>query len=93
MVSFDPCRSRRMLSRKGEFTVPRELQYLIRVCRNRAAPGPKESNLSRKNSVVASKNVSVRPKPSSPTITSSANSGGGSKKARRAPDVPGGINE
>ncbi|KIR40695.1 GATA type zinc finger protein asd-4 [Cryptococcus deuterogattii 99/473] len=61
--------------------------------RNRAAPGPKESNLSRKNSVVASKNMSVRSKPSSPTITSSANSGGGSKKARRASDAPGGINE
>lgn len=56
--------------------------------RNRAGPGPKESNPSRKNSVASSKNVSVRSKPSSPTVASSANSGGGSKKARHASDAP-----
>lgn len=77
-----------MLLRKGAFAVRRELQYLIRVCRNRAGPGPKESNPSRKNSVASSKNVSVRSKPSSPTVASSANSGGGSKKARHASDAP-----
>lgn len=55
--------------------------------RNRAGPGPKESNPSRKNSVASSKNTSVRSKPTSPTIASSANSGGGSKKARHASDA------